>query len=224
MYNVVDRRSVGRITKLIYEGKAVDVLHKISRLDRALPEEEVAAVLERLFERFGCYVDRRRKYVLCDKPIGVRCRQRGRLYWCAVEPPWFYSERPLPGCFPLSNGFLCIQKDAGVALKHFNRGDCASALAAMPGRRAEVKGWVLYMSEGEVYVCSRAVSIYRIRQECREAKRCGNLWKISKKAAIAYEIIDGRTYIVWQMPALEALQEIYKEDAHYDLAAEGGWL
>ena len=224
MYNVVNWKAVGKVVRLIYEGEAVgDVLHNISSIDRALPNSVMAVILERLFERFGCYVDRNRRYVLCDRPLGARCRQRGRLYWCVVEPPWFYSERPLPGCFPLSNGFLCMQKDAEVALKHFDGGDCASALAAMPGRRAEVGGWVLYMSDGVIYECDKAVSIYRVRQECREAERCGRLWKINKTAAIAYEVTSTKAYaayVVWQRPAIEMLKEIFEERGEYDLTPE----
>jgi hypothetical protein len=35
------------------------------------------------------------------------------------------------------------------------------------------------------------------------------LWKISKGAAIAYEVAGGRTYVVWQKPADELLRGIY---------------
>jgi hypothetical protein len=211
---VVNWKTVGKKVKLIYEGKAVeDVLHRIPSIDKALPKDVVAAILERLHDKFGCYADRlHRKYVLCDRPLGANCRQRGRLYWCAVEEPWFFSERPLPGCVMLSNGYLCVRKDAGVALERFDRGDCGAALAAMPGRKAEVEEWILYVSEGEVYECSRIVSIYRVRQECRLAQNCGRLWKVSKKTAIAYEVASNRTYVVWQKPALELLRGIYIEE------------
>jgi hypothetical protein len=146
--------------------------------------------------------------------VGADCRQRGRLYWCVVEPPWFFSEQPLPGCIRLSNGFLCAQKDLEVALQKFEKRDCTSALAAMPGRSAEVGNWILYVSDStaEVYECDKIVGIYRIRQECRLAERCGNLWKISRRAAIAYEILGGRTYVVWQKPTVELLREIYVEE------------
>jgi hypothetical protein len=209
---VVNWKGVGRVVKLIYEGKVVeDVLHNISSIDRALPRDVVAVILERLFNAYGCYVDRYRRYVLCDRPLGVRCRQRGRLHWCVVEPPWFFSEKPLPGCFKLNNGYLCLRKDVEVALKRFEEGDCGAAVAAMPGRRAETEKWVLYVSEGVVYECSRVVSIYRVRQECRVAERCGALWRVSKAAAIAYEIVN-KTYVVWQKPADETLKEIYLEE------------
>jgi hypothetical protein len=211
---VVNWKAVGRNVRLVYEGKAVeDVLHRIHSIDKALPGEVVAVILERLHERFGCYVDRLHgRYVLCDRPLGADCRRRGRLYWCVVEPPWFLSERPLPGCFPLSNGFLCVKKDVDVALRRFEEGDCASALAAVPGRRAEVGEWVLYVTDGEVYECGRVASIYRIRQECSPAERCGGLWKVSKRAAIAYEVTGDKTYVVWQKPALEMLRGIYVEE------------
>jgi len=211
---VVDWRTVGKNVKLIYEGKAVeDVLHRIASIDKALPKDVVAVILERLYGKFGCYVDwLHRRYVLCDRPIGVRCRQRGRLYWCVVEEPWFFSDRPLPGCVELSNGYLCVQKGVETALDQLSRGNCEAALAAMPGRRAEVGEYILYISDGEVYECGKAVSIYRIRQECRLAERCGNLWKVSKKAAIAYEVAGGRTYVVWQKPAIELLRGIYIEE------------
>jgi len=210
-YYVVNWKGVGKVVRLIYEGVVVeDVLHKISSLDRALPKDVVAVIMERLFDAYGCYVDRHRRYVLCDQPLGVRCRQRGRLYWCAVEPPWFFSEKPLPGCVRVSNGSLCMQKDVEVALRWFEEGDCGAALAAMPGRRAETEEWVLYVSEGVVYECSRVVSIYRVRQECRTAERCGSLWRVAKAAAIAYEVGAG-TYVVWQKPADEALKEVFKE-------------
>jgi len=211
---VVNWKTVGKNVKLIYEGKVIeDVLHRINSIDKALPKEVTAVILERLFEKFGCYVDwLHHRYVLCDRPLGADCRQRGRLYWCVVEEPYFFSERPLPGCFKLTNGYLCVQKDADVALRRFEEGDCGAALAAMPGRRAEAGEWMLYVSDGEVYECSRAVSIYRIRQECRLAERCGKLWKVSKKAVIAYEIAGNRTYVVWQKPALELLRGLYIEE------------
>jgi hypothetical protein len=216
----INWKTVGANVKAIYEGKAVeDVLHRISSIDKALPRDVVAVILERLYSRFGCYVDwLHRRYVLCDRPLGSECRQRGRLYWCVVEEPWFVSEQPLPGCVKLSNGYLCVKKDVEVALRRFEEGDCASALAAMPGRRAEVEGWVLYMSDGVIYECDKAVSIYRVRQECREAERCGRLWKINKTAAIAYEVVGNRTYIAWQKPAIELLRGIYvasEEKAEY---------
>jgi hypothetical protein len=207
----INWRTVGLNVKLIYEGVVVeDVLHRISSIDKALPKDVVATILERLYSKFGCYVDwLHRRYVLCDRPLGVGCRQRGRLYWCVVEPPWFFSERPLPGCVELTNGYLCVQKDEKVALERFDKGDCDAALAAMPGRRAEVEEWILLVSDGEVYECDKTVSIYRVRQECRLAQNCGRLWKVSKRAAIVYEITGGRTYVVWQMPALELLKRIY---------------
>jgi hypothetical protein len=207
----INWRTVGLNVKLIYEGVvAEDVLHRISSIDKALPKDVVATILERLYGKFGCYVDwLHRRYVLCDRPLGVGCRQRGRLYWCVVEPPWFFSERPLPGCVKLTNGYLCVQKDEKVALEHFDKENCDAALAAMPGRRVEVGEWILYVSDGEVYECSRMVSIYRVRQECRLAQNCGKLWKISKKAVVAYETTGGRTYVVWQMPTLELLKGIY---------------
>jgi hypothetical protein len=210
---VVDWKTVGKNVKLIYEGNvAEDVLHRITSIDKALPKDVVAVILERLYSRFGCYVDwLHKKYVLCDKPLGINCRQRGKLYWCVVEEPWFYSDRPLPGCMKLTNGYLCVKKGVDVVLDQLSRGNCGAALAAMPGRRAEVGEWILYVSEGEVYECNRAVSIYRIKHECRPAERCGKLWKVSKTAAIAYEIVD-RTYVVWQKPALELLREIYIEE------------
>jgi hypothetical protein len=205
---VVNWEGVGKV-----EGKAVkDVLHRISSLDKALPKDVVAVVLECLYNAYGCYVDIFRRYVLCDRPLGVRCRQRGRLYWCVVEPPWYYSEKPLPGCVELSNGYLCAQKDVETALRRFEEGDCGAALTAMPGRRAEAEGWVLYVSEGVVYECSRVVSIYRVKSECRTAERCGLLWRVSKAAAIAYEVVGNKTYVVWQKPAAEALREIYLEE------------
>ena len=211
---MVNWKTVGKNVKLIYEGKVIeDVLHRINSIDKALPKDVVAVILERLYEKFGCYVDwLHKRYVLCDRPLGVNCRQRGRLYWCVVDEPWFYSDRPLPGCIKLSNGYLCVQKDANVALRRFEEGDCGAALAAMPGRRVETEELILYMSDGEVYECDRVVSIYRIRQECRWAERCGKLWKVSKKAVIAYEIAGNRTYVVWQKPALELLRGIYIEE------------
>jgi hypothetical protein len=211
---VVNWKTVGKNVKLIYEGKAVeDVLHRINSIDKALPKEVTAVILERLYEKFGCYADwLHKRYVLCDRPLGAGCKQRGRLYWCAVEEPWFYSEHPLPGCFKLTNGYLCVRKDVGVALDQLGRGNCGAALAAMPGRRAEAGEWVLYVSDGEVYECDKATSIYRIRQECRLAERCGRLWKVSKRAVIAYEVVGGRTYVVWQKPALELLRGIYIEE------------
>jgi hypothetical protein len=207
----INWKTVGANVRNVYEGRVVeDVLHRIHSIDKALPKEVVAVIMERLYDKFGCYVDwLYRRYVLCDRPLGARCKRRGRLYWCVVEPPWFFSEQPLPGCTQLSNGFLCVKRDAGVALEQFNKRDCASALAAMPGRRAEVGEWILYVSDGEVYECGKVVSIYRVKQECHLAQNCGKLWKISKKAAIAYEIIGGRTYVVWQMPTLELLRGIY---------------
>jgi hypothetical protein len=203
--------TVGKNIKLIYEGVVKeDVLHRIASIDKALPKDVVAVILEHLFDKFGCYVDwLHRRYVLCDKPLGARCRQRGRLYWCVVEEPWFFSDRPLPGCVRLSNGFLCVKKDAETALRRFEERDCGAAIAAMPGRRAEVGEWILYVSDGEVYECDKTVSIYRVRQECRLAQNCGKLWKISKAAAIAYEVAGGRTYVVWQKSATELLRGIY---------------
>jgi hypothetical protein len=203
--------TVGRNVELIYKGVVKeDVLHRIPSIDKALPKDVVAVILERLYNKFGCYVDwLHRRYVLCDRPLGVKCRQRGRLYWCVVEPPWFFSEQPLPGCFPLSNGHLCVRKDADTALRRLEEGDCDAALAAMPGRRAEVGEWILYVSEGEIYECNKIVSIYRVKQECRLAQNCGKLWKISKAAVIAYEVTGGKTYIVWQKPADELLRGIY---------------
>jgi hypothetical protein len=217
---VVNWKTVGKNVKLIYEGKAVeDVLHRIPSIDKALPKDVVARILERLYEKFGCYVDwLHKKYVLCDRPLGADCRQRGRLYWCVVEEPYFFSERPLPGCFNLTNGYLCVRKDAETALRRFGEGDCGAALAAVPGRRAEAGEWVLYVSDGEVYECGRIVSIYRIRQECRLAERCGRLWRFSKKAAIVYEVVGNRTYIAWQKPSIELLRGIYtasEEKAEY---------
>jgi hypothetical protein len=203
--------TVGRNVELIYKGVVKeDILHRIGSVDKALPKDVVAVILKRLFDKFGCYVDwLHKKYVLCDRPLGARCRQRGRLYWCVVEEPWFFSEQLLPGCVQLSNGFLCVKKDAVVALEQFNKRDCGAALAAMPGRRAEVGEWILLVSDGEVYECDKTVSIYRVRQECRLAQNCGKLWKISKKAAIVYEVAGGRTYVVWQKPADELLRGIY---------------
>jgi hypothetical protein len=210
---VVNWKTVGLNVKMIYEGRHIeDVLHRINSIDKALPKDVTAVILERLYSRFGCYVDwLHKKYILCDRPLGARCRQRGRLYWCVVEEPWFYSERPLPGCVALTNGYICVQKDAEIALRRFEEGDCASALAAMPGKKVEVGEWILYVSD-EVYECDKVVSIYRIRQECRPAQRCGKLWKISKKAAIAYEVLNNRTYVVWQKPAIELLRGIYVEE------------
>jgi hypothetical protein len=202
---------VGNNVRRIYEGvEVVDILYRIESVDKALPKDVTAVILERLFGKFGCYVDApHRRYLLCDKPLGVKCRQRGRLYWCVVEEPWFFSEQPLPGCVRLNNGYLCIKKDVEAVLKWFEEGECDTALAAMPGRRVEVGEWILYVSEGEVYECDKIVSIYRMRQECRLAERCGTkLWRISKKAAIAYEIAN-RTYIVWQQPTDELLRSIY---------------
>jgi hypothetical protein len=203
--------TVGKNVELIYKGVVKeDILHRIGSVDKALPKDVVAVILEHLFNKFGCYVDwLHKKYVLCDRPLGARCKRRGRLYWCVVEEPWFISEQPLPGCAQLSNGFLCVKKDAGVVLEQFDKRDCASALAAMPGRRAEVGEWILYVSEGEIYECNKIVSIYRVRQECRLAQNCGKLWKISKAAAIAYEVAGGRTYVVWQKSATELLRGIY---------------
>jgi hypothetical protein len=207
----INWRTVGLNVQRIYKGVVVeDILHRIESVDKALPKDVVAVILERLYSRFGCYVDwLHKKYVLCDKPLGARCRQRGRLYWCVVEEPYFCSEKHLPGCFKLSNGYLCVKKDADAALRRFEERDCGAALAAMPGRRAEVGEWVLYVSDGEVYECDKAVSIYRIRQECRPAERCGRLWKISRDAVIAYEVAGGRTYVVWQKSATELLRGIY---------------
>jgi hypothetical protein len=207
----INWRTVGRNVELVYKGVVKeDVLHRITSIDKALPKDVVAVILKHLFEKYGCYVDwLHKKYILCDKPLGVRCKQRGRLYWCTVEEPYFFSDRPLPGCFKLSNGYLCVKKDVDVALKRFEEGDCDAALAAMPGLRAEAGEWMLYVSDGEVYECDKTVSIYRIKQECRPAERCGRLWKISKDAAIAYEAVGGRTYVAWQKPATELLRNIY---------------
>jgi len=207
----INWRTVGLNVQMIYKGVVVeDILHRIESVDKALPKEIVAVVLERLYDKFGCYADwLHRRYVLCDRPLGVKCRQRGRLYWCVVEPPWFFSDRPLPGCFKLSKGYLCVKKDAGVALEQFDKRDCDAALAAMPGRRAEVGEWILYVSDGEVYECDKAESLYYIRQRCHPAVRCGKLWKASKKAAIIYEVTPKRTYVVWQKPADELLRGIY---------------
>jgi len=211
---VVRWKTVGKNVRLIYEGKAIeDVLHRISSIDRALPKDATAVILERLFEKFGCYVDwLHKRYVLCDRPLGLSCRQRGRLYWCVVEEPWFYSDRPLPGCIKLSNGYLCVKKDVGFVLDQLGKGNCGAALAAMPGRRAETEELILYVSDGEIYECDRIVSIYRIRQECRPAERCGMLWKISKKATMAYEAVNNRTYVVWQKPTLELLRGLFIEE------------
>jgi hypothetical protein len=211
---VVNWKTVGKNVKMVYEGKVVeDVLHRIASIDKALPKDIVAAILEKLYSKFGCYVDwLHRKYVLCDRPIGANCKQRGKLYWCVVEEPWFFSERPLPGCIKLSNGYLCVQKGVDTVLDQLSKGNCDAAVAAMPGRRAETEKWILYVSEGEVYECDKTVSIYRIRQECHLAERCGKLWKISKKAVIAYEVTGNRTYVVWQKPALELLRGIYIEE------------
>ena len=211
---MVNWKTVGKNVKLIYEGKAIeDVLHRINSIDKALPKEVTAVILERLFEKFGCYVDwLHHRYVLCDRPLGVNCRQRGRLYWCVVEEPWYFSDRPLPGCIKLSNGYLCVRKDVDFALDQFDKGNCDAALAAMPGRRVETEELILYVSDGEVYECDRVVSIYRVRQECRLTERCGKLWKVSKKAVIAYEVVNNRTYVVWQKPALELLRGIFIEE------------
>ncbi len=162
----INWRTVGRNVELIYKGVVVeDVLHRIASIDKALPKDVVAVILERLYGKFGCYADwLHRRYVFCDRPLGARCWQRGRLYWCVVEEPWFFSERPLPGCFPLSNGFLCVKKDDRMALEQFDKKNCDAAFVAMPGRRAEVGNWILYVSDGEVYECDRIVSIYRMRQ------------------------------------------------------------
>jgi hypothetical protein len=208
----INWRTVGLNVQRIYKGVVVeDILHRIESVDKALPKDVVAVILEHLFGKFGCYFDwLHRRYTLCDRPLGARCRQRGRLYWCVVEEPWFFSDRPLPGCVRLSNGYLCVKKDAGAALRRFEERDCASALAAMPGRGAEAGEWILYVSDGEVYECDKAESLYHIRQRCHPAVRCGKLWKISKKAAIAYEIADGRTYVVWQKSADELLRGIYQ--------------
>jgi hypothetical protein len=203
--------TVGRNVELIYKGVVKeDVLHRIASIDKALPKDIVVIILERLYDKFGCYVDwLHKKYILCDRPLGAGCRQRGRLYWCVVEPPWFFSEQPLPGCFKLANGYLCVKKDVETALRRFEEGDCGAALAAMPGRRAEVGGWILLISDGEVYECDKAESLYNIRQRCHPAVRCGKLWKASKKAAIIYEVTPNRTYVVWQKPADELLRGIY---------------
>jgi hypothetical protein len=211
---VVNWKTVGINVKLIYEGKVVeDVLHRINSIDKALPKDVTAVIMERLFEKFGCYVDwLHQRYILCDRPLGVNCRQRGRLYWCVVEEPWFYSDRPLPGCVRISNGYLCVKKDVNFVLDQFGKGNCDAALAAMPGQRVETEELMLYVSDGEIYECSRVVSIYRIRQECRPAERCGRLWKISKKAVIAYEIAHNRTYVLWQKPTLELLRGIFIEE------------
>ncbi len=211
---MINWKTVGLNVKMIYEGKRIeDVLHRINSIDKALPKDVTAVILERLYSQFGCYVDwLHRRYVLCDKPLGAKCRQRGRLYWCVVEDPWFFSEQPLPGCTKLSNGYLCIKKSEQIALDQFEKKDCASAIAAMPGKRAEVGEWILYVTDGEVYECDKVASIYRIRQECRPAARCDKLWKISKKAAIAYEVVGGRTYVVWQKPTIELLRGIYVEE------------
>jgi hypothetical protein len=207
----INWRTVGLNVQRIYKGVVVeDILHRIESVDKALPKDVVAVILERLFSMFGCYVDwLHKKYVLCDRPLGARCRQRGRLYWCVVEEPWFFSERHSPGCVELTNGYLCIQKDDKTALEQFEKRDCVSALVAMPGKRVEVGEWILYVTDGEIYECDKIVSIYRIRQECRLAERCGSLWKIAKKVAIAYEVVNGRTYVVWQQPADELLRGIY---------------
>ncbi len=211
---MVDWKTVGKNVKLIYEGKVVeDVLHRITSIDKALPKDVVAVILERLYSKFGCYVDwLHKKYVLCDRPLGTNCRQRGRLYWCVVEEPWFYSDRPLPGCVKLSSGYLCVKKGIDVVLDQLGKGNCDAALAAMPGRKVETEELILYMSDGEVYECDKVVSIYRIRQECRPAERCGKLWKISKKVAIVYEVVNNRTYVVWQKPTLELLRGIFIEE------------
>ncbi len=211
---MVDWKTVGKNVKLIYEGKVVeDVLHRITSIDKALPKDVVAVILERLYSRFGCYVDwLHKKYVLCDKPLGARCKRRGRLYWCVVEEPWFFSDRPFPGCIKLSNGYLCMRKDVDIALDQLSKGNCDAALAALPGRKVETKELILYVSEGEVYECDKVVSTYRIRQECRPAERCGKLWKISKKSTVVYEVVNNRTYIVWQKPTLELLREIFIEE------------
>jgi hypothetical protein len=207
----INWRTVGLNVQRIYKGVVVeDILHRIESVDKALPKDVVATILERLYSKFGCYVDwLHHRYVLCDRPLGARCRQRGRLYWCLVEPPWLYSDRPLPGCVQLSNGYLCVKKDAEVALRRFEERDCGAALAAMPGRRADVGEWILLVSDGEVYECDKVVSTYRVTQECRPAERCGKLWKASKKAAIIYEVTPKRTYLVWQKPADELLRDIY---------------
>jgi len=211
--------TVGRNVELIYKGVVKeDVLHRIPSIDKALPKDVVAVILEQLYNRFGCYVDwLHKKYVLCDRPLGVKCRQRGRLYWCVVEEPWFFSEQPLPGCLTLSNGYLCAKKDVEVALRRFEEKDCNAALAAMPGRRAEAGEWILYVTDGEVYECNRTVSIYRVRQECRPAERCGRLWKVSKKAVIAYEVTDNKIYTIWQKPAEELLRSIYMPPQNIDM-------
>jgi hypothetical protein len=216
----INWKTVGANVKAVYEGDVrEDVLHRIASIDKALPKGVVAVIMERLYSKFGCYVDwLHRRYVLCDKPIGADCKKRGRLYWCVVDEPWFYSDRPLPGCVRLSNGYLCVKKSIDAVLDQFGKGNCAAALAAMPGRKAETDEWILYASEGEVYECRQTVSIYRIRQECNLAERCGMLWKISKKAAIAYEILGGRTYVVWQKPTVELLREIYVEEKKWDYA------
>jgi hypothetical protein len=219
---VVNWKTVGANVKLIYEGKVIeDVLHRISSVDKALPKDIVAVILERLYSRFGCYVDwLHHKYLLCDRPLTSNCKRRGNLYWCVIEPPWFFSEEPRPGCIKLSNGYLCAQKDANVALSLFDNGNCETALAAMPGQKAEVGEWILLISDGEVYECGRIVSVYRMKQECRLAERCGRLWKVSKKSAIAYEAVGNKTYIVWQKPAIELLRGIYieakKEEYYYE--------
>jgi hypothetical protein len=216
----INWRTVGRNVELIYKGVVEeDVLHRIASIDKALPKDVVAIILERLYGKFGCYVDwLHHRYVLCDRPLSVKCRQRGKLYWCVVEEPWYFSDRPLPRCIELNNGYLCVRKDVEVALRRFEEGDCASVLAAMPSRRVETEGWILYVSEGEIYECDKIVSIYRVGQECHLAQSCGefNLWKISKKAAIAYEVVGGRTYVVWQKPAEELLRNIYMSPPNQD--------
>ncbi len=211
---MVNWKAVGKNVRFVYEGKAVeDVLHRIVSIDKALPQDVVAVILERLYEKFGCYADwLHRKYILCDRPLGARCKRRGKLYWCVVEEPWFFSDRPLPGCTELSNGYLCVRKDVDIVLDQLSKGNCDGALAAMPGRRVETEELILYVSEGEIYECDKIVSIYRVKQECRLAERCGKLWKVSKKAVIAYEVESIRTYIVWQKPALELLRGIYIEE------------
>ena len=206
-------KPVGEEVRRVREGvERMDILCQIESVDGALPRE-VTAALERLFSWFGCYAVCRR-YVLCDRPLTADCRRRGRLYYCKIEEPWRFSEAPLPGayCRRLSNGWLCVAKSADYALMLFDAGMCEAALAAMPGRRAEAGGWVLYVAENPVYECDVSVSVFRVPQACRPAARCGRLWKISKKSTIAYEVAGaGRAYVVWQRPADEVLRDIYSK-------------
>jgi len=172
------KRVVGAYAQELLEGRCPE--HKLCRWHGVL-KAVGRAIFERLVQQaykcwgfYGCG-----GCVLAEEPLDMAdCRKFGGLYLCCLERP---------------------RKSAFLAHAFFKGGDCEWAEASMPYYVAVHGGYVLYVSDAEVYACGKLVPPHKLKAECVPAERCGRVWK----APLGY-VIDAKGYVACHPSAYDA--------------------